>query len=208
MYSFWVFLSAIGESRLLVPAAVLATLFLVASERVTVIKWACAFAIAALVVLVSKLAFLGWGYGWEAIDFTGFSGHSMVSAAIYPVLGYALGNVHSERGARWGTAAGALLAVLIGISRLYLHAHSPSEVVLGLLVGGISSGVVLLKWPAHRTGLRVGAVALGFVLSALASYVVAPKARTHDLVVVMALKLSGSEQPYSREALNWKPLTW
>ncbi|WP_233238114.1 phosphatase PAP2 family protein [Bordetella sp. LUAb4] len=208
MHSFWVFLSAIGESRLLVPAAVLATLFLVTSERVTVFKWACAFAIAALVVLISKLAFLGWGYGWEAIDFTGFSGHSMVSAAIYPVLGYALGNVHSERSARWGAAVGALLAVLIGISRLYLHAHSPSEVVLGLLVGGIASSVVLLKWPAHRSGLRVGAVALGFLLSAIASYGVAPKARAHDLVVVMALKLSGSQQPYTREALNWKPLTW
>ncbi|OZI37700.1 hypothetical protein CAL29_04750 [Bordetella genomosp. 10] len=203
MHSFWVFLSALGESRLLVPAAVVATLFLVASERATVFKWACGFGIAALVVLVSKLAFLGWGYGWEAIDFTGFSGHAMVSAAIYPVLGYALGNVHSERAARWGTAAGALLAIAIGVSRLYLRAHSPSEVILGLLVGGIVSSMVLLKWPAHRTGLRAGAVLLGFLLSAAASYTIAPKVRTHDLVVVMALKLSGSAQPYTREALNW-----
>ncbi|ALM86322.1 phosphatase PAP2 family protein [Bordetella sp. N] len=204
MHAFWVFLSDIGESRLLVPAAVVATLFLVSSERATVFKWACACALAASVVLVSKLAFLGWGYGWEALDFTGFSGHSMVSAAIYPVLGFALGNVHSARGARWGAAAGALLAILIGISRLYLNAHSPSEVISGLLIGGLASGVVLVKWPDHRSGLRVGAVALGFLLSAAVSYGVAPKARTHDLVVIMALKLSGAEQPYTRQALNWK----
>jgi membrane-associated phospholipid phosphatase len=199
---FWVALSAFGESRLLLPAALIAMLFVAMSERPPVIRWLWTFGVACALVLASKLAFLGWGVGWAAIDFTGFSGHSMVSAAVYPVLGYAVGNRHSRRTA-WALAAvGALLALLIGISRLVLQAHSVSEVVLGLLIGGVVSGLVLASWPAGRAGVRVGAVALGFVVSAMASYSVAPQLRTHDVVVSLALALSGADAPYTREALH------
>jgi membrane-associated phospholipid phosphatase len=202
MHRFWVGLSAFGESRLLLPAALIAMLFVAMSERPPVIRWLWTFGTACALVLASKLAFLGWGLGWAAIDFTGFSGHSMVSAAIYPVLGYALGNRHSVRLA-WGLALfGATLAVLIGISRVLLSAHSVSEVMLGLLIGGLVSGLVLAAWPAGRTGVRIGAVALSFVVSAMASYSVAPQVRTHDVVVALALALSGSDAPYTREALH------
>lgn len=207
MHRFWVFLSAVGESRLLVPAFLVALLFMVASERSAVIKWVCAFAVAGTLVLASKLAFLGWGYGWAAIDFTGFSGHSMVSAAIYPVLGYALGKTHTRKTAWILAACGAVLALLIGVSRIFLSAHSLSEVILGLLVGSVVSAVVLARWPTGRGGVPVTAVAMGFVLSAMASYSVAPSVRTHDVVVAMALKLSGADAPYTREALHWKSLT-
>jgi membrane-associated phospholipid phosphatase len=202
MHHFWVLLSAFGESRLLLPAALIAMLSIAASERPAVINWLWALGIASAVVLVSKVAFLGWGVGWAAIDFTGFSGHSMVSSAIYPVLGYALGNMRSVRAARVMAAVGALLAVLIGISRVELSAHSVSEVVLGLLIGGAVSALVLVRWPAERVGVRATMVALGFVVSGLAGYSVAPQVRTHDVVVAMALALSGADTPYTRSALH------
>jgi hypothetical protein len=202
MQGFWVVVSAMGESRLVLPAALMAMLFVAMSERPPVMNWLWAFGMAGAAVLASKLAFLGWGIGWAAIDFTGFSGHSMVSAAVYPVLGYAVGNRYGGRMARLLAGAGAVLALSIGVSRVVLGAHSVSEVVLGLLIGGIVSAVVLGRWPAGRLGLRVGVVALAFVVSVMASYSVAPKLRTHDVVVALALALSGQDAPYTREALH------
>jgi membrane-associated phospholipid phosphatase len=202
MHGFWTLVSAMGESRLVLPAALIAMLFLAMSQRPPLFNWLWAFGIAGAAVLVSKLAFLGWGIGWAAIDFTGFSGHSMVSAAVYPVLGYALGNRHSGRMATWLAWAGAAFALLVGISRLELGAHSVSEVILGLAVGGMVSGVVLARWPIGRLGLRMGAVALAFLLSAAASYSVAPKVRTHDVVVALALALSGQDAPFTRDHLH------
>jgi membrane-associated phospholipid phosphatase len=202
MHFFWMTISALGESRLVLPAALIAMLFVAMSERPPVFNWLWAFGIAGTAVLLSKLAFLGWGIGWAAIDFTGISGHSMVSAAVYPVLGYALGNRHSRRMGVLLAWAGALLALVIGISRLALDAHSVSEVVLGLAIGATVSGVVLARWPVGRLGLRMGAVALAFLVSTMASYSVMPKIRTHDVVVALALALSGQDVPYTRDFLH------
>jgi len=202
MHGFWMAVSAMGESRLVLPAALVAMAFVAMSERPPVFHWLWALAIAGSAVLASKLAFLGWGIGWAAIDFTGFSGHSMVSAAVYPVLGYAIGNRYSRRVAMLLACAGALFALLIGVSRLVLGAHSVSEVISGLAVGAAVSGVVLARWPVGRLGLRLGAVALAFLLSTMASYSVAPKVRTHDVVIALALALSGQSTPYTRDHLH------
>ncbi|ANN68436.1 phosphatase PAP2 family protein [Bordetella bronchialis] len=202
MHGFWMAVSAMGESRLVLPAALVAMVFVAMSDRPPAFNWLWAFAIAGAAVLVSKLAFLGWGIGWAAIDFTGISGHSMVSAAVYPVLGYAIGNRYTRRRAAVLAWGGAGLALSIGISRLVLGAHSVSEVILGLAVGGMVSGIVLARWPAGRLGLRASAVALAFLLSAMASVSVAPKVRTHDVVVALALALSGQDAPYTRDHLH------
>lgn len=202
MHDFWLFLSAVGESRLVLPAAFVAMLCMVSSDLPAAAQWLGTFSAACMLVLASKVAFLGWGYGWAAIDFTGFSGHAMVSSAIYPVLGYAVGNTYSARSARWLAAGGLVLAVLIAVSRVVLSAHSPSETVLGLLIGTAVSGLVLMRWPAGRVGVRFAVVALGFVLSWVASMAVVPQVRTHNVVVALALALSGEEVPYTREALH------
>ena len=34
----------------------------------------------------SKVAFIGWGLGLSALDFTGISGHAMIASAVYPLL--------------------------------------------------------------------------------------------------------------------------
>jgi membrane-associated phospholipid phosphatase len=202
MHGFWVAVSAMGESRLVLPAALIAMLFIAMMQRPPVMNWLWAFGMAGGIVLVSKLAFLGWGIGWAAINFTGFSGHSMVSAAVYPVLGYAIGNRYSRRIAWILAGAGSLLALLIGVSRLELGAHSVSEVVLGLLIGGLVSGVVLGRWPVGRLGVRISAVALAFVISMATGVSVAPTVRTHDVVVALAMALSGQDAPYTRASLH------
>jgi membrane-associated phospholipid phosphatase len=202
MHEFWVAISSLGESRMLVPAALVAMVCIGLCDRAGALKWLQAFCIASVIVLTSKLAFLGWGYGLASIDFTGFSGHAMVSAAIYPVVGYAIGNVHGKQTARRGTALAVLLVVLIGASRLMLGAHSPSEVGLGLLAGGLVSGFVLLRWPHGRVSLPLAAMVPAFLLSWAATLWVAPQVRTHDAVVALALALSGEAHPYTRADLH------
>ena len=49
------------------------------------VGWLLLLGAAIGVVTVTKLAFLGWGVGIRELDFTGVSGHAMLSTAVYPV---------------------------------------------------------------------------------------------------------------------------
>jgi membrane-associated phospholipid phosphatase len=66
------------------------------------------------------------------------SGHSAVSAVLYGTLAYLL--MRSVRRLRWrvliGTAT-ALLVLAIGLSRVYLGVHYPSDVLAGWAVGAL-----------------------------------------------------------------------
>ncbi|MEJ2801463.1 phosphatase PAP2 family protein [Comamonadaceae bacterium PP-2] len=198
LHDFWVLVSELGNSKWLLPAACLLVLASGPHRWQLGWRWLSGLAVASLVVLVSKLAFMGWGIGSRAWDFTGFSGHAAISAAIYPV---ALGLLVGFRWRIWGALAGVALALLISYSRLPLHAHSVSEVVLGSLVGLSASAWFYLGPPqvARPTLLAwVGAVALAWA----ASFTVLPGVGTHDLVMKMAQAASGREVLYTRKWLR------
>ena len=58
--------------------------------------------------------------------------------------------------ARWMKAAALVLAALMGLSRLYVGVHYPSDVLAGALVGALSGLLVYLlvrMWEARRTAL-------------------------------------------------------
>ncbi len=73
------------------------------------------------------------------------SGHAMMSMAFYGCLAW----LAVQYGRRWGVA-GALVVfcLLIGLTRVYLHVHYPTDVVAGFAAG--TAWLVLL-----RTGIRV-----------------------------------------------------
>jgi undecaprenyl-diphosphatase len=87
-------------------------------------------------------------FGYPAPDTYAFpSGHAMVALCFYTALAWI---VSARLGAKWlrvsvWTAA-ALLIVLIGLSRIYLGVHYPSDVL-----GGYAAGVV---WMASVAKLR------------------------------------------------------
>lgn len=64
------------------------------------------------------------------------SGHSMGSMILYPLLGHIAGINRSRARARWLAAAGVLLALLIGATRILLGVHWASDVIGGWLIGG------------------------------------------------------------------------
>lgn len=192
----WHLFTRLGEAQILLPAFLLLAVALWRRPpgRSLALQAAVALTVAAALTTASKLAFIGWGIGWPALDFTGVSGHAMFAAAIYPLL---LGALAPPRW-RWpAVALGLLLAAAVGVSRVVVGAHSPSESVAGVLVGG-SAGA----WALARAGLvpvRLPAWApLLAVLWFTSLPAMAPPSATHDMVTRLALALSGHERPYVR----------
>jgi len=64
------------------------------------------------------------------------SGHSMISAALYMTLAVLLSRTLERRRLRvFVIAAGAFIALLIGVSRMYLGVHYPTDVLAGWTAG-------------------------------------------------------------------------
>ncbi|MEE3053939.1 MAG: phosphatase PAP2 family protein [Planctomycetota bacterium] len=81
------------------------------------------------------------------------SGHSMMSATIFLCIAFLLYNAAGGRGPRLVLAATAAgLIVAIGLSRVYLGVHNPSDVLAGWL-GGIGWTLVWFTFFARRDRL-------------------------------------------------------
>ena len=117
----WQFVSFFGDSTVLLPsaAALLIVLFLRAPSRQVACQWALLFGITGAIVSASKLAFMGWGIGIREIDFTGFSGHTALSAAFWPIFLWLLLSRRTTTGTRRAAiVVGYALAALVGYSTL------------------------------------------------------------------------------------------
>ncbi|UZN52308.1 phosphatase PAP2 family protein [Cupriavidus cauae] len=207
----WHLISRFGDAALLLPCAALLLLSLChRGEWRAARDWCLAFAADAGLTLASKLAFIGWGIGVPALDFTGFSGHSMMAASVLPVLLHRLAPGRRPRLGWIAATLGASLALLVGYSRLPLGAHSLSEVVGGLALGFAVSGGYLLataprrrqrrppRWRRSRRApllLLIGALLLGVPASGA-------HAPTEQWIEQIALYLSGRARPFQRE--DWQ----
>ena len=202
----WNLVTRLGEAQILLPAALMSALWFVWRDRSPRLAavWLGGIMIATLITTASKIAFMGYGLGWAALDFTGVSGHSMFAAAIYPLTGVAITSaVAGLQAARWerlGLVAGVALALVVGLSRVAVGAHSWSEVVLGLLVGGavtlVAAGAE--RAPPARHSLWLPVVVFVWLGSASPN---APPSPTHGWVTQLALAISGRVQPYTRADL-------
>ncbi|MGB7193224.1 MAG: phosphatase PAP2 family protein [Collimonas pratensis] len=184
-------ISKIGSSNVMLPAAVAIAVWLMAGgARRLFLYWCLLFAGTLLLVAASKIAFVGWGIGIEEIDFTGFSGHAMRSAAIIPTLFYVI--VRQQAFAlRWpAVILGVGVAALISLSRVQLLFHSVSEALSGSLLG--LAACLCFIWQAENAsqpGLSRTLLACSFVLLLTASF--SKPVPTEDLIASTALWLSG-----------------
>jgi membrane-associated phospholipid phosphatase len=193
----WVGLTDFGDSAAMLPAAALIALWLAAGRawhQATL--WCIGFALSATLVALSKIAFLGWGIGIEVIDFTGISGHAMLAVAVLSV-GAAVSLHDRGRAIQLaGAALGAIGGVCIGLSRLVLHFHSLSEVLVGGVVGACLAASFI--WGGrHANAARLQPALLGALLLLTFATIHGERAPTEALLTRVALTLSGRPEPYS-----------
>jgi membrane-associated phospholipid phosphatase len=198
----WHVLTRLGEAEILLPAAVLTAmaLFFRPGTRKLAICWMLLLGAGAAITTASKVAFIGWGLGWAAINFTGISGHALFASAIYPVLTVACGSGASPRRRQWMLALGCGLALLVAVSRVVVGAHSVSEVLAGLLLGGAVGAATLAYFENTALAIRPLVPALLLVWMAVTPFQL-QASQTHSLVTRLALSLSGHEAPFTRAAL-------
>ena len=195
MSDVWRTLSTLGDSRWLLPMALVLLITLPRTDVRMKWRWLLAIAATAGVTLASKLAFMGWGIGIKSVHFTGFSGHAAMSSVVYPVVGALLAGP-GKRARAIGLAIGVLLAIAIGWSRIPLHAHSLSEVIAGLMLGlGCSTWVVHTAHASSRPNLVAAAAA---VLAGMVLPLALPDIHTHQLVIALAKFISGRAEIFQQ----------
>ena len=202
---FWLAFTRLGEAQILLPAALAVfawTVWRAPASRTCATRWLLCVALAAALTTVTKIAFIGYGIGSAAWDFTGLSGHAMFAAAILPVLMRLLTIDQPAARVRWAVAGGYALAAMVAVSRVAVQAHSVSEVIGGFGCGGLASALALASW-RHLPALRVPVPLLLCVPAAiLMAMHGAPPSQTHDWVTRLSLRLSGRSEPFTREALH------
>ena len=204
----WQYLSLLGSLAVTGPIGIAIAVWLLVGKswRLT-LAWCALFGVGMAVVVMTKVAFIGWGVGVESVEFGGFSGHAMRAAAVFPVAFFLALRPFGPPARNWGLAIGTALAILIAVSRVFVQAHSVSEAVTGCVLGlAVAAGFV---WFASTEGH----LALSRVLVALCIPVVliAPRVEpvpTEQWMTKLALMLSGHDRPFTRQqwSVPRKPL--
>lgn len=150
-----------------VAAAVLLALLLTGWRR-GALAWTGAIAAVLVAILCLKLLILACGDAIRPVGLVSPSGHTAAAAVVYGGL---LGLLASRArgGLTLAAISGAAFALLVGATRLALHLHTVSDVVLGGLIG--TAGAVAMRHvagprprilPSPRVALLVCAVIVLF----------------------------------------------
>lgn len=200
----WQHFSMLGDSVITLPAAALITVWLLAGGAWRMgLWWSALFGAGLSLVVMTKIAFVGWGLGISAWDFTGFSGHAMRAAALFPVLFYLALLRAAAAWRRAGLAFGLLLGVLMAIARVADQSHSVSEAVSGCLLGtALALGFVWLAQSLPKPRKCRWLLSLSFFCLLPTAYA-APPAPTNAWIEAVALYLSGHSAPYVRSEMGF-----
>jgi membrane-associated phospholipid phosphatase len=198
----WTNITSFGDTVVMMPAAAAIVAWLVIGRAWRMAFWWSVLFTAGLVLVVAtKIAFIGWGLGIRALDFTGISGHAMRATAVFPVIVYLMLQKSAQGVRAWGVFAGVMLGVLLGISRIAVHAHSVSEAAAGCMLGAmVSLGFIWISRDLQKPALSRWLIAVS--LLALLPTSNAKPAPTQSWMNGVALYLSGHDKPYDRA--EWK----
>lgn len=132
----WTLLTNFGNSVSTVLAAmsITAWLFFTRAHQSACV-WLASFTTGTLIVVLTKIAFIGWGIGFAPLDFKGASGHAALSTAVLTTVGYLL-SLDSQPSRRFIiTGVGAVVGLAVGAARVALQFHSPAEAICGWTLG-------------------------------------------------------------------------
>jgi membrane-associated phospholipid phosphatase len=140
-----------------------------------------------------KLAFFGPRPYWYSASVkalaaeTSFglpSGHSMSAAGVWGMLA-------NQVKKPWAWIVAVLLTVLIGISRMYLGVHFPTDVFLGWFLGGLLLWLVLKLWEPAAAWLKKKSLGMQILAAFLFSLLLIVLA----LIPFFLLQASGWQMP-------------
>lgn len=202
----WNWFTPLGHIAVVWPLMIASAALLIVSAGARtslagVSTWLGAMALASLLVAASKVAFYGWGTGICEWNLTCFSGHSVLAMGFWPVALALLVPPRLRRSRHVAFTAGVLIGVLVGISRVKLDAHPPSEVVAGLALGLLVASLSLKA--LAETHLRTKHVALAATLTVIVSIwsgVHLPNLPTEHWLGRLGASLAGNEKPVHRDS--------
>ena len=198
----WYAITNLGGAGLTVPLALAIALWLAAGYSLRLAaSWLLLIGAAIGLVTATKIAFLGWGVGIRELDFTGVSGHAMLSSAVYPVAFFLVLPRATGAWRAAGIGAGLAIGVAVAFSRVVLDAHSPSEAVAGCAVGALTALAFVRYW-WNEAPARLSAAAVALSLAAITVALHDLHLPTHRWITHVALTISGHGHPYVRA--RWK----
>ena len=194
----WHTITFLGDSAITVPGACILALWLAVNRLWRpMLAWLISFGGAMLIVVISKLLFMGWDVRPPLLNFTGFSGHTASSCALYLSVALLLTRRSTPAWRTTILAITALLVTAVGLSRLMIKVHSESEVLLGLLVGASAAWTFGLSLrepaPALRHFLLPLVLAAGLMMTGFDK-----PAPTQSFLQELAKNLSGRTEVYVR----------
>lgn len=198
MTSWWSALSALGGIEVTGPLGIAIAVWLLAgrSWRLS-LAWCLLYGAGMTLVVLTKLAYMGWGIGIPELKFAGLSGHAMRACAVFPVAFYLALRHRGERAGRAALAAGVALALLVSVSRVPVLAHSWSEVVLGGAVGfAVAAGFIWQARSEHPT--VVGRLLLALCIPPLLVMPTTEPVHTERMLKKLAVALSGRDTAVER----------
>ena len=201
--TWWNGISFAADMSVMGPAGVAIALWLLVSRQWRlVLSWSLWYGGGLALVVLSKLAFMSWGVGSSALDFTGFSGHAMRAGAVFPVLMYVLLQRAEPHWRHAGVLVGVAFAVLVAISRVVVQAHSVSEAVSGCVLGlALALGFMWNARGAVNFAVSHALALASLVLMVVLSFKAEPMP-TEQWLQKLAMVLSGHERVFSRD--DWK----
>ncbi|HYD94474.1 MAG TPA: phosphatase PAP2 family protein [Noviherbaspirillum sp.] len=195
---YWESITAAGDANITLPAAALIALWLAAARMPRLaLSWCLIFGGLLVLVGATKLAFIGWGLGIRALDFTGISGHASRATAVIPVLVYLLCQTWQAGRLRSAVAAAYAAGALVACSRVAIGAHSESEVMIGFALGGAASAG-FIRLASAQTPLRISGWLAGLGVLMLCGLTQLDPAPTKAWLKNAALYLSDRSEPFQR----------
>lgn len=211
MFWDWRWFVVPGSALCVLPLVLLwgAALWPQAQARQAVLRWWAAVAVGVLLAAGSKIAFYGWGTGVRAWDLTCFSGHTVLGFSLWPVALAVLVPARQRRLRQLAVLAGVVFALLIAISRVKLRAHPVSEVIAGVMLGGVVAAIGLHALWRHAfapriTGTVFALLVLGAGLYALPGWRF-PMLPTERWLARTGAALAGRDAPVDRR--RWRDVS-
>jgi membrane-associated phospholipid phosphatase len=198
----WMTFTRLGDSAILLPAALAIALWLLAGRAWKMaLSWCLLFGMAMIIVIATKLAFLGWGIGSASLDFTGVSGHATRATAIFPVLFYLALQGPPRKTGSIAVLLGGILGLAITVSRVIVHAHSISEALAGCVLGSAVSLGFLWIANSHSITIKRRWLLAPSVFFLMATPFIKP-APAQQWITTAALYLSNHDHPFDRAMLQ------